>query len=853
MFRKVGVLLAALVALLALTAAVASASSDEGYPEPQTTNIPYVGWLATQLKLSKCFDLGDTVPAGVTADQLALVDGGQRLSLASLAFRGKFTIEAWSGTNTSIVNSPFFVNGANGDRTSQDVVPFIERYRGPETTIFVNEAKETQTVRAGDEGRRLCFSVHLTSYSPGLAVVKLAIREDLLGLFPGQDPELKHQFLAIFLQASEPTLTEEAGGGDPDGSGNYHPIGAPGSRDWQPGFVKTVVKGTFPHGNIGPIFPSGPANITLPDDWATLAGLWAVDDDPYAGGEYGSAPTRWDIHDDTVEQTGPAHQHTSDVCRIPASVYDSVDNCLGTVGTYDSDFGPFSRDNTLHDFSGFEVAFPAIGPFDPLRPNTSFLPNAVLDSGDAPMPALRVDLDTTGTIGQLIKADKSDVYSLDGEGFVTGDTPHNLYAPFYKAYIPAAELSGTSGVSGAEGNNFPGFQTRGSLYDYWDVLLPETYSNPDNTCRNPLGQIYRGSSGVSGITLYTDEHGEAWAMYDPNIDPIRGGFDLIETVADTTNRKCDVAPGVAGVETISARGFYPEQPALGIPYASPLTKTVHHEGSKTLTCAPKTGFDGIICTETITDLAGNPLPGAVVRYSVVSEVGGGAQVLQGEGQVGTLDQKGLTLVSDANGQAKAFISDSFNRCLDIRVENLGTQWLPDGNAPGPPFVDRAPDGRGNDSSVGVTRTVKYTGQTGVVCGAPTTPPPGGGGSSGGGGGSTGGGGSSAGGSSVVVSLGTPPIQAQPVLQVSTTKTAIIASNSARLFSVKVLQTKLGRYLVVNVKGKAKTAKLRIVLVSKNGKALKTITRVVPTNKAFKIANLKLPKTAATVRASVLSA
>jgi hypothetical protein len=222
------------------------------------------------------------------------------------------------------------------------------------------------------------------------------------------------------------------------------------------------------------------------------------------------------------------------------------------------------------------------------------------------MPALRVDLDTTGTIGQLIKADKSEIYSLDGTG---DDDAHNLYAPFYRAYIPAANKSGTSGVAAAEGNNFPGFVNEERVYDYWDVLLPESYENPDNTCRNPLGQIYKGSAGISGVTLYTDEHGEAWAMYDPNVDPLVGGFDIVETVFGN-NIKCDLSPGVAGVERISARGFYPEQPALGIPFADVLTKTVHHEASKTLTCEPKTGFDGILCTETITDLAGNPLPGA---------------------------------------------------------------------------------------------------------------------------------------------------------------------------------------------------------------------------------------------------
>ena len=68
---------------------------------------------------------------------------GQRVSLESVLYRGKYTIEAWSGANNSIVNSPFFVNGANGDRTSQDVVPFIEWYQGPR----VNVAGTTLTAR----------------------------------------------------------------------------------------------------------------------------------------------------------------------------------------------------------------------------------------------------------------------------------------------------------------------------------------------------------------------------------------------------------------------------------------------------------------------------------------------------------------------------------------------------------------------------------------------------------------------------------------------------------------------------------------------------------------------------------
>ena len=153
------------------------------------------------------------------------------------------------------------------------------------------------------------------------------------------------------------------------------------------------------------------------------------------------------------------------------------------------------------------------------------------------------------------------------------------------------------------------------------------------------------------------------------------------------------------------------------------------------------------------------------------------------------------------------------------------------------------------------------GKTGASCGTPPVVEGGGstgGGSTGGGstgGGSTGGGSTGGGstrrlGSAVTVSLGGPVIPAAPVLQAGTTKTAIIASNSAKLFSVKVLQSKLGRYLVVNVKGTAKTANVRIQIMGKNGKVLKTIVRTVPTNRAFRSPTSSSPKTATSVRASV---
>ena len=112
-------------------------------------------------------------------------------------------------------------------------------------------------------------------------------------------------------------------------------------------------------------------------------------------------------------------------------------------------------------------------------------------------------------------------------GNTTGASAHNLYAPFYKAYIPAANRSGTSGVAGAFGEQLPGLRQRRGARHLRLLGYPPSggLRNGDNNCNEPAraGRT-RAPTGISGVTLYTDEHGEAWAMYDPNLSPYVGGF-----------------------------------------------------------------------------------------------------------------------------------------------------------------------------------------------------------------------------------------------------------------------------------------------------------------------------------------
>src|SRR5688500_12751780 len=239
----------------------------------------------------------------------------------------------------------------------------------------------------GDQSGRTCWAIDVESVHPGMARIKMAVD----GTAAEGMPTLKHDFLVIWLDMSSPTLTELGDDafpgfsvGDPDGDGMFEPI----DGEFLNGLIRITVTGSFVDLNNNP--------RTLPADWAALAGLYAADTDDYD-------PMRWDIHDDQLLTEG----HTAASICGGVALIDAVDNCLG--GT---ERGAFSR------LIGGTA--PTVGPFDPLRPGSSFLPDGKLDAGDAPMPAARIDVRLAGTVGALEDADKHVLYSRNRTG--TGGT-----------------------------------------------------------------------------------------------------------------------------------------------------------------------------------------------------------------------------------------------------------------------------------------------------------------------------------------------------------------------------------------------------------------------------------------------
>ncbi len=681
---------------------------------------------------------------------------------------------------------------------------------------------------AGEQAGRTCWAIDVDSVNPGMTRIKMAI-DGNEGL-PGS-PTMKHDFLVIWLNMSAPVLTELSNAafpgislGDPLGDGNFIPTGGA----YGDGLIRAQVTGSFTdlHG----------AARTLPADWAALAGVYAFDTSGYN-------PSAWDIHDDQAATEG----HTATSMCGGLALIDAVDNCLGGGET-----GRFSR------LVGGTQADPVgtFGPFDPARPETSFLPDGKLDAGDAPMPAARIDVELAGGVGALAAADKHRLYSRNRTGAASAAFPgnaHNLYAPFYVSLLPG-DISQTSvlryttsGVTGPIANNFPGYQSGfvmfsdARTYHFWDLLNPHS-RGALNACRDVggTGQVGPGGfiptpTGVDAATVYTDEHGEAILRFLP---------DVGAALTPDSNGRCDLGeiggPALLGTATISAEALDPYQLTFNAPRISnTLTKNVFELAGKSLDCLPKSANEAF-CVEVIRDIRGNPVVGAEVSFTREPR----GLIIPASIALGGYDTRGQTIVSttadevrvrtNALGQAGVEIKSTLPGLVDLDAENVGT--------------------RNGGFGVQRVRCIRFAGNgttlptDGPTCVAPTdggtpipvTPPTTGGGGGGGGGTVT------APPAATVVSLAGNPV---PAAQTPAAKPAAKAA-ALKLTSARLVFKNGKRYLVVRVNGSAKTAKVRITLVMRTGKASKPVVRSIRTNKAVVVSNLQVSKHVRTVRVAL---
>jgi len=268
---------------------------------------------------------------------------------------------------------------------------------------------------------------------------------------------------------------------------------------------------------------------------------------------------------------------------------------------------------------------------------------------------------------------------------------------------------------------------------------------------------------------------------------------------------------------------------------------------KSLDCVAKSANEAF-CVEVIRDIRGRPVSGAEVSFTREPR----GLIIPASIALGGYDTRGQTVVSttadevrirtNALGQAGVEVKSTLPGLVDLDAENVGT--------------------RNGGFGVQRVRCVRFAGDgatlptDGATCVAPTdtgtpiptTPPvinPQAGGGGGGGGGSSAAPPASS--TATVVSLaGNPvPAVAAPATQKPTAKAAALKLTSARL----VFQGGK-RYLVVRVNGSAASAKVRITLVMRTGKATKPVVRTIATNRAVRVANLQVSKHVRTVRVSL---
>jgi hypothetical protein len=616
---------AAVLALcLFATGAFAAPNPGPGSDGPQSANIPYVAWVGEHVRLVVCD------PAITTGDDAQVAN---------------YQVEDWSGYQFQ----PPTPDGDSGSSIGQIFDP------GP--AAFFRSSEPAHRIGESDE-QEGCVATDYKSLNPGLTRIRVDVRSEETGAVV-----FSHQFLVIWLTVNTPTLAEaglsgnvnadgSAGDntfqsqanssdlgkflGDPLGDGKFmpSPFNPQTATNEDKGLIQIKVTGSFPVVKESPLSNILPnPSYTLPSDWATLAETLASSSEETE--PPGSNPMLWDIHGTPIEAT------TSNA---------------GSA-TNDPLHDLFSRP-AFSDFTSGETA--TVGPFDPQAANETLLSDGRINADDAPMPAMRVDVNLAaneggtdlGGVGQISGASKAQVYSHDFTG--NAEEEGNLYNPYYGEYIPATDrpVNEASGITGpSPGGDFPGFlNEHPNPYTFWNSVRTTNYRSSSSTgcLRRAPGlsteatpeDDYQTPSGPRTETFYTDERGEAYVVYTPG-----DGFYLnqIPSITSDANGGCDLESlyeKEIGHSSITAKVVYPYEP---VDYPSltsePLVKTVSSLWLKEVYEFPKgttTADQNVrIVVAKAQDIDGYPFAGETVCFHAQQETG----VLQFTGSV--VDTKGV--------------------------------------------------------------------------------------------------------------------------------------------------------------------------------------------------------------------
>jgi len=824
--RRLKLGLLALVALIGATMALTTVAQARTVPDPMMSTVPYLAWRGEAVRLVKCAPASD-FPVGYNPGAL---DAG-------------FTLVDWSGD------------------------PHLAT---PQTVTAAPGFNSAMFSRRAFDGA-YCWGMSFISQKAGIADIKMTVRAGTAG------PVIfVHDFLVGWMNLNSIVLCNNPAAGPCTGPTTSVISDTAGQTT--PNVLEANVTGNIPllqdFNELGighPItLPDGSSvnGVVLPDDWAALAtSRLATVQGPL------SDPTSfWDIHDDTLANDGHAQESpgsaatdsspATGICqpRVTTGI-DAVDQC--------SDSGSLAQANEAGGFSAIWLfasgnglsLLNSYGPFDPTRSGQTYLSDGKIDAGDAPMPSARIDFtiapntggptDISG-VGTFTKVDKglcpgqSVLNDTGGEPAAPfgctnslyvrpgATTPHHLYAPFYREYLPATTAPAdpfSSGIDGGFANNFNGFLNLGGnaladpsgLYDYWDIaeVLRTAIAEPTHCLFRTVGTtpvfLATPGTGPQSVAVYSDEHGEARTGFLPGT-----GFFFDNFGIRNANLGCDLA-GISelGTAGITATARYPYEPVTAAPLVSnTVAKSVSSLFVKLIQCFPKgpSAFDHqvAVCVAHAQDITGHAITGERVCFMSAGE----GMFLPAITPITIPDQTTWPAISilpapPLNGPNNvcAFTDINGNTAVEVAESDAVTVNVI------AMFVDE-----GLLRSVHVTfpisaPTAAVTGPVAASTTAPTTPT-----------------------APVAVNTGTH----------STTPTTVPSSQVDRTVKIRyqiTLARLNGKVLKIKLTGPKGNANLAIGFLSK-AKTVGTLYRAVPANKVVKL-KLNVPKGIQKLRLSVM--
>jgi len=825
--RRLKLGLLALVAMIGATMVITTVAQARSIPDPMLSNVPYLAWRGEAVRVVKCVSPAN-LPAGYTPS----------------ALDAYFTLVDWSGD------------------------PHLAT---PQVATAAPGFDSSMFARRGFDGA-YCWGLSFISQKPGLAVIKMTVRAGTAGPLI-----MVHDFLVGWMNLNSIVLCNNSSAGLCTGPTTDTITDVAGQTT--PNVLEANVTGNIPllqdfnelgigHNITLPDGSTAPG-LVMPDDWATMAHALAT-----VRGPQGDPVSFWDIHDDTLATEGHA-QESPAVCqpRVLTGI-DAVDQCTdsGVGGTGPTGPGSLATSDERGTFSSIwaQLIGPGLdgnvyGPFDPTRPGGTYLSDGKVDTGDAPMPAARIDFtiapnsggptDISG-VGTFTKIDKglcrgqSVLNDAGGEPVAPygctdsiyvrpgAATPHHLYAPFYRAWLPATKAPAdpfSSGIDGGFANNFNGFlnldgnalANPSGLYDYWDIAeVLRTSTAADTSCLDrffqneesfPVFQQTPGT-GPSSVATYSDEHGEARTGFLPGTGFFFDNFGILNS-----NLGCDLA-GISplGTASITATARYPYEPVTAQPLTSnAVAKSVSSLFVKLIQCYPKgpSAFDQMtaVCVAHAQDITGHAITGERVCFFADNNSEG--LFLPPISPITILNQTtwppiwiypagGLGAPNIANC---AFTDRNGNTAVEVLNSNATTVNITAF------FVDE-----GLMRSVHVTFPI--TGPTAAVTGPVA--------------------GSHSNGTS------TTPVTLNTGGDTTTTVPPARADTTVKVRYKITMAKLLGRVLKVRLSGPAGSARLAISYQSKTSKQVGAIVKTVPANRVVKL-RLQIPKSVRTMHLSVM--